>query len=72
LDENLKAHLADGPVADRLEDPDFITERIRSVNSKNCKPELEPYLPQEVYDELEKADFESLRQTLRELFVDWL
>jgi Nucleotidyl transferase AbiEii toxin, Type IV TA system len=72
LDENLKAHLADGPVADRLEDPDFITERIRGVNSKNCRPELEPYLPQEVYDELEKADFESLRQALRELFADWL
>jgi hypothetical protein len=42
------------------------------VNSKNCRPELKSYLPQEVYDELEKADFESLRQALHELFADWL
>jgi hypothetical protein len=72
LDENLKAHLADGPAADRLEDPDFITERIHRVNSKTCKPELQPYLPRDVYNELEKADFEPLRQALRELFSDWL
>jgi hypothetical protein len=72
LDDNLKAHLADGPAAERLEDPDFITERIGRVNSKTCKPELQPYLPKEVYDELEKADFEPLRQALRELFADWL
>lgn len=72
LDDNLKAHLADGPAADRLEDPDFIAERISRVNSKTCKPELQPYLPKELYDELEKADFEPLRQALRELFADWL
>jgi hypothetical protein len=72
LDDNLKAHLADGPAADRLEDPDFITERIGRINSKTCKPELQPYLPMAVYDELEKADFKPLRQALRHLFADWL
>jgi hypothetical protein len=72
LDDNLKAHLADGPAADTLEDPDFIAERISRVNSKTCRPELQPYLPKDVYDELEKADFEPLRQALRELFADWL
>jgi Nucleotidyl transferase AbiEii toxin, Type IV TA system len=72
LDENLKAHLADGPAADRLEDPDFIAERISQVNSKTCKPELQPYLPKDVYNELEKVDFESLRRALQGLFADWL
>lgn len=72
LDENLKVHLADGPAAERLEDPNFIAKRIGEVNSKTCKPELQPYLPKDVYDELEGADFEPLRQALRELFSDWL
>jgi hypothetical protein len=72
LDESLKAHQADGPAADRLEDPDFIAQRISRVNSKTCKPELQPYLPKQVYDELEKADFEPLRQALRGLFAEWL
>ena len=72
LDNNLKAHLADGPASEKLEDPDFIAKRISQVNSKTCKPELQPYLPKDVYDELEKVDFEPLRQALRELFSDWL
>src|SRR5579883_1154193 len=72
LDDNLKAHLADGPAADRLDDPDFIAERISRVKSKTCKPELQPCLSKEVYDELEKTGFEPLRQALRELFADWL
>ncbi len=72
LDVNLKAHLADGPAAEKLEDPEFIAKRIDQVNSRTCKPELQPYLPSDIYKELELSDFESLRETLRQLFSEWL
>lgn len=72
LSPNLKAHLADGPAADRLEDPKFVADRIDRVNSRTCKPELQPYLPEQIYRELEKEDFESLRGALTELFGEWL
>jgi len=72
LDDNLKAHLLDGHAGEKLENPEFITRRIDQVNSRTCKPDLQPYLPRNVYDELEKVDFEPLRQALRELFSEWL
>jgi hypothetical protein len=34
--------------------------------------DLQLYLPGNVYDELEKVDFEPLRQALRESFSEWL
>jgi hypothetical protein len=72
LDETLKAHLVDGAASELLEDPDFITSRIDLVNSRTCKPELQPYLPKDIYEELERTDFETLRETLRQLFSEWL
>jgi len=72
LDENLKAHLMDGAASERLQDPEFITARIEQVNSRTCKPELQPYLPKDIYDELENTDFEALREALRQLFSEWL
>lgn len=72
LNDTLKAHLADGPASEKLEDSEFISKRIGEVNSRTCKPELQPYLPKDLYDELEEVDFEPLRETLRELFSEWL
>jgi hypothetical protein len=72
LDGNLKAHLVDGAASERLEDPEFITSRIDQVNSRTCRPELQPYLPKDIYEELERIDFETLRETLRQLFSEWL
>lgn len=72
LDGNLKFHLQDGVVSDRLEDPDFIERRIAAVIAKRCEPELREYLPEDVYRELAESDFEALRQSLRELFAEWL
>lgn len=72
LDENLKAHLMDGAASELLEDPKFITSRIDQVNSRTCRPELQPYLPKDIYTELESTDFETLRETLRQLFAEWL
>jgi predicted nucleotidyltransferase component of viral defense system len=72
LDNNLKAHLTDGPAAEKLEDAEFLAKRIDQVNPRSCKPELQPHLPKHVYEELERADFEQLREALRELFSEWL
>lgn len=72
LEGNLKFHMEDGVISDRLEDPDFISERIAAVTSKRCAPELQEYLPEDVYRGLVESDFQPLRQSLRELFAEWL
>jgi hypothetical protein len=36
LNGSLKFHLQDGIVSDRLEDPDFISQRIAAVTQKRC------------------------------------
>jgi hypothetical protein len=72
LSDSLKTHLADGAAAEQLEDPEFIAERIAQVNSRTCTPELQPYLSNDVYEELARSDFEPLRAALRDLFSEWL
>ncbi len=72
LNPNLGAHLTDGPAADKLGNPEFIADRIARVDSRTCRPELQPYLPEELYRELEREDFRSLRNALTELFSEWL
>lgn len=56
----------------RLEDPDFIHQRIAAVTSRRCKPELQEYLPEDVDRRLEENEFEALRRSLHELFAEWL
>ena len=72
LDDNLKSHLQDGPAAEHLEDVEFIRKRIASVTSARCTNELQPFLPKEVFDSLEEEGFEPLRESLRNLFSEWL
>jgi hypothetical protein len=36
-------------MSDRLEDPDFIRQRIAAVTPKSCEAELREYLPEEVF-----------------------
>jgi hypothetical protein len=72
LDENLKAHLADGAASEKLDYPEFIAASVDQVNSRACRPGLQPYLPKDIYKELERTDFETLRETLRQLFSEWL
>jgi len=72
LSDSLKAHLADGAAAEKLENPKFIAERIAQVSSRTCTPELQPYLPKDVYEQLKESDFEPLRAALRDLFSEWL
>ena len=72
LDGNLKFHLQDGVVSDRLEDPDFINQRIGAITPKRCESELREYLPQDVYRQLEENEFEPRQRCLRDLFAEWL
>lgn len=72
LDNNLTVHLQDGPISERLEDPEFIRKRIDAINPKLCEAELRRYLPDDVFQELARQDFEPLRQALRNLFSEWL
>jgi hypothetical protein len=72
LSETLKIHLTDGPAADQLEDPIYIADRISAVNTSICRPELQPFLPEDVYRELATRDFKPLRDALTVLFSEWL
>jgi hypothetical protein len=72
LDQHLKAHLWDGPAAERIDTPEFIDERIEQINRKRCQSELQPYLPKKLYEELDQADFKPLRVAVTRLFAEWL
>lgn len=71
LDSLLKAHLQDALMW-REVDREQINERIERVDGKLCRAELKPVLPDEVYEELEKDDFEVLRAAVRRLFAERL
>jgi hypothetical protein len=43
-----------------------------AVTSKRCQAELQEYLPEDVYRQLAKNEFEPLRQSLRDVFGEWL
>jgi hypothetical protein len=71
LNSNLRAHLGDTLLSKEI-DSDFILERIEKVDLKRCRLELKPILPPDIYASLEDAEFEQLRQALRELYEEWL
>jgi Nucleotidyl transferase AbiEii toxin, Type IV TA system len=71
LDKALLAHLEDFILMNEL-DEEFIKARIEAVTPKLCTVELRPVLPPALFAQLEREDFESLRQSLRRLFSDWL
>jgi predicted nucleotidyltransferase component of viral defense system len=71
LDDILKAHLSDGLAAERLE-PEFINKRIAQITRQRCQPELQPFLPETVYRELDRSDFKPLRDAVSALFAEWL
>jgi hypothetical protein len=49
-----------------------IGERIEKLDAKLCRAELKPVLPDEVFAELEREEFESLRAAVRSVFAEWL
>jgi hypothetical protein len=71
LDKILGAHLDD--FLQMIEvDTEIIRAKINSIDSKRCTVELRPVLPSELFEELKKADFSRLRNTLEAVFANWL
>lgn len=71
LDATLKSHLHDA-ILWREADGDQIKERIGKIDVKRCRAELRPVLPEDVYIELEREEFESLRAAVKSVFEEWL
>jgi len=53
-------------------DADAIAARIKQVNERLCKAELQSVLPTDVFDRLEREHFQPLRDPLNELYARWL
>jgi len=71
LEKTLRPHLEDF-IAMKEFDRGFIEERIRSMTAKLCTVELRPVLPLSMFEELAKADFASIRGSVRTIFSEWL
>jgi nucleotidyltransferase AbiEii toxin of type IV toxin-antitoxin system len=71
LGANLRAHLHDTVLANEI-DSSTIAGRIDRVDVKLCTLELKQILPPDVYKVLEVAEFEPLRNAVRELYEEWL
>jgi Nucleotidyl transferase AbiEii toxin, Type IV TA system len=71
LANNLQAHLEDFITMKEI-DRETIETRIQSIDAKLCTVELRPVLPQAVFDDLTKNEFETIRDSLRIVFSPWL
>jgi hypothetical protein len=71
LDDDLNAHLEDFIQMKEL-DADLIRSRIARIDPKLCTVELRPILPQELFAELAKDDFNRLRRALEAVFSNWI
>jgi hypothetical protein len=71
LDDNLKGHLDDFIQMSEL-DTDLIRSRIARIDPKLCTVELRPILPQELFAEFAKDDFNRLRKALESVFSNWI
>jgi len=70
LDGHLRDHLADLLLGDI--DREYIVKRISSITDGLCRAELKGFLPNDRYEALERAHFESLKDGLTQLFGEWL
>jgi hypothetical protein len=71
LDEVLRGHLHDAVLWREMRREE-VGERIEKLDAKLCRAELKPVLPDEVYAQLEREGFESLRAAVRSVFAEWL
>jgi Nucleotidyl transferase AbiEii toxin, Type IV TA system len=67
----LRNHLSDSLLMNELNDHD-IAGRIQRITAKLCQAELKGVLPTEVYEPLERAEFQPLREALKTLFEQLL
>ena len=71
LNDNLTAHLEDYIQIKEL-DADLIRSRIARIDRKLSTVELRPILPQELFRQLAKDDFNRLRRALEAVFSKWI
>jgi len=71
LTPNLRALLDDSIRMNEI-DSEAIAARISKIDRKLCFLELKPILPADVYTALEDSGFERLRESLQELYREWL
>ncbi len=71
LSPNLRAHLQDTILGNEI-DSETISNRIDRIAVDICRLELKPILPANIYSTLEEAQFEPLRNALRDLYKEWL
>jgi hypothetical protein len=71
LTSNLRAHLEDSIRMNEI-DSEAIASRKSKIDRKLCFLELKPILPADVFAALEDSDFEPLRESLKELYEEWL
>jgi len=71
LNDNLQAHLEDFILMKDL-DGEFIAARIESIDARLCTVELRSVLPPAVFEEIARNHFESIRHSLRTVFLKWL
>jgi len=71
LSEALRGHLEDS-LSGSESDSDEIRERIGQLTFKLCQKELQPLLPPEIFERLEKEEFRPLRDAVEKLYADWL
>lgn len=71
LNNTLQPHLEDFVLLKDL-DAEFIEARIQSIDVKLCTADLRSVLPSVLFDELATKQFESLRDSLRTVFSEWV
>jgi hypothetical protein len=71
LSPNLRAHLQDTILGNEI-DAETISNRIDRIAVDLYRLELKPILPANIYSTLEEAQFEPLRNALRDLYKEWL
>lgn len=71
LDAVLKGHLDDALMWREIV-REQISERIEKLDTRLCRAELKPVLPEDIYAELERKGFEGLRTAVRSVFAEWL
>jgi nucleotidyltransferase AbiEii toxin of type IV toxin-antitoxin system len=71
LDANLRTHLNDSLAWREIEGED-IQNRIADVTEDLCRAELQEFLPERIYAPLAKAGFRPLRDSLSQLFKEWI
>jgi hypothetical protein len=71
LERNLKDHLSDTLMGNEIQSEDIV-KRIEEVDEKRCRSELQAVLPAEVFDSLAAQGFKPMRDSLYELYAEWL